>query len=145
MRLMALEEKQMRRIALLAVVASLFIGVLAAPAMADKPVGFVDGVSFDDVNACTGEAHTVNLTFNITVRDNNNNQIVTIKTDAATSDGWYGGGTQTVVENSRVVNDTLNLWARNGEGGAYKVHGLFKLDLDTGEVLMDVLDIDCRK
>jgi hypothetical protein len=38
MRLMALEEKQMRRIALLAVVASLFVGVLTAPALAVKPV-----------------------------------------------------------------------------------------------------------
>ena len=135
----------MRRIALLAVVASLFVGVLAVPAMADKPIEFVVGVSFDDVNACTGEAHTVNLTFNITERENKNNNVVTIKTDVATSDGWTGGGGQTVVENSNVVNDTLNLWARDGEGGAYKVHGQFKLDLETGDVLMDVLDIDCRK
>jgi len=130
---------------MLAVAASLFVGMLAAPAMAVKPLRFVQEVSFDDTNACTGEDHIVTLTFNIAVRENKNSVITTIRTDAATSDGWYGGGTQTVVENSRVVNDTAILWARNGEGGAYKVHQRFKLDLDTGEVLMDVLDIDCRK
>lgn len=135
----------MRRIAMLAVVASLFVGVVAAPAMAVEPIQFVDEVSFPDKNVCTGENHTVNLTFNIALRENRNSVIVTIRTDVATSDGWYGGGTQTVVENSRVVNDTLNLWARNDEGGAYKVHARFKVDLDTGEVLVDILDIDCRK
>ncbi len=135
----------MRRIAMLAVVASLFIGVLAAPAMAVKPVQFVDSVSFPDVNACTGENHTVNLTFNISMRENRNNTVLTFKTDAETSDGWTGGGSQTVVANSNVVNDTVNIWARNGEGGAYKVHGRFKVDLNTGEVLVDVTDIDCKR
>ena len=144
MRLLALEEKQMRRIAMLAVVASLFVGVLAAPAMAVKPFRFVDTDSFPDVNVCTGEDHTVNIRNTIDIRENRKTVVGTVKTEVWTSDGWTGGGPEAFVENSKVFTDTQNLIMRDGNGGAYKVQFRLKVDLDAGEVVRFVLDIDCK-
>jgi hypothetical protein len=133
----------MRRISLLAVVASLFVGVLAVPAMAVEPVRFVETVSFPDTNICTGEAHTVNITNTVDIRENRNSVVGTVKTEVWTGDGWTGGGSEAFVENSKVFTDTQNLIVRDGNGGAYKVQFRLKIDLDSGDVRF-VLDIDCK-
>ena len=94
----------MKKLALVVVFGSLLVGLIAAPAAADKPAEFVDNVSFPDVNVCTGEEHTVNITFNVRVHEHRNNSVVTVKSNVETSDGWAGGGIETVAENENVVS-----------------------------------------
>ena len=136
----------MRRSFILVLAVGLFVGLLAGPASATKPIHISDSNSFPDVNVCTGEEHTVNLDFDIAVRENNRNVVITIQTELWTSDGWSGRGGETIVEGPGSVNAHINLRVANDDGkGAYTVKGRFLLDFETGEAKSDRFAITCTQ
>lgn len=91
------------------VAAAAAIAVPAAHVAADGPVQFTDTQTIVDMNPCTGEVGEVELTFDVKLHEHRNNTVLTVKTTAAGSDGWSGGGSDTIVLSERGRIQTVNL------------------------------------
>ncbi len=132
----------MRRIATFWAVTAVFVGVMAAPAVADDPVHFVEDVSFDALNPCTGEVHTVNITFSVFEHFHGDEFVARVRRTGTTSDGYD------LVKGREVFKaDPTGVWGwfrdvwSNPDGGAFFAMGAFEMRGD--DVLMDEFRIRC--
>jgi hypothetical protein len=136
----------MRKLFSLAVVAGLFVALLAGPASADRPIEYDIQSVFDDVNVCTGAASEVTIDFHIKEHSHNNNTtILVIDSEASTDDGFSGFGHETSVFNDNVEVTTINFVMSNpetGQANTVKIHlTLFEL----GPPKVDNFTISCIK
>ncbi|MDX1510097.1 MAG: hypothetical protein R3249_02010 [Nitriliruptorales bacterium] len=117
-------------------VVALGVLVFGAPAVADAPEEFVATSTFDDVNVCTGEPHTVMLTFVVHEHEHRGNTVLTVKGSGETSDGYVGQSAETdVVKDGDFVLVRVRWMNSNDEtGGKYQVRHDFHLDVETGEI-----------
>ncbi|MDX1510100.1 MAG: hypothetical protein R3249_02030 [Nitriliruptorales bacterium] len=115
--------------------------MLAAPAVADAPDEFVVSRTFESVNVCTGEPHTVTLTFVVHEHEHRGNTVLTVKGSGETSDGYVGQSAETdVVKDGDFVIVHARWMTSNEEtGGKYQVRHDITLDLQTGEVDEDLV------
>lgn len=109
----------MRRSLMLLAAVMVLIGLVAAPAAADKPVqlGPFQEV-FVDVDPCTGELMegTLNLTF-FEHPGHNNNFVGRIVYTGSTDSGYILKGHETFVPNKNGVRLRFNVMGRNPETG----------------------------
>ena len=136
-----------RSLTLLATIAVL-IGVMAAPAAADKPVNFQPPPSvFDALNPCTGLEHKVTIHFDVYEHqgDHPNGGFVgrAVRT-GSTSDGYVmERGREIQMANGNVfVNTFKDLW-RNDDGSKFIAQGAFVFDIKNDEVQVDVFSLRC--
>ena len=66
----------MRRFSAVLALSLAILGLNAAPASAAPPIDFTDTVTFVDVNPCTGEDHTVTITFGVREKILKNGNVV---------------------------------------------------------------------
>lgn len=133
-----------RRITFLAVVA-LLIGVMAAPASADRPTVFGPFTNtFTDVDPCTGllQAVTVTITFN-DHEDHNNNFVGRAETTGTTDAGYVmiGGHDQFVANENGVRGSFKDVW-RNADSGD-KMQASSKLRIVGNAMVIDEFELRC--
>lgn len=135
----------MRRITAVAVITALVMGVFALPAAAEKPIESTASVTFPEVNVCTGEDHIVSIDFVVRVNENKNTTVLRAKSTINTSDGWSGTGVENDVTNANRFKVSLNMKVSDGNGHFYTVKIQMRVDPSTGDVISDILRVECRR
>lgn len=130
----------MRRTLTLLTTVAILIGLVAAPAAADKPIP----INFDEptifgVNPCTELPHEIQLRFEGYEHFHQNNYVRSgAFSSGSTSDGYVmdHGREHWVISdshNNHSLNVTFhNTWSNDG-GSKFAVTGIWRWDFDTGE------------
>ena len=129
---------------------AILIGLVAAPAAADKPIPFsLVEDPIVEVNPCTGLENVTYITFEGYEHVHRNNYVRSGSFSGYTSDGYsMDQGREHWVINDSHTNHTLNVtfhntWS-NDEGSKYAVTGIWRWDFDTDENRFD-FNIRCIK
>jgi hypothetical protein len=129
----------MRRLAIPVLAALLVVGLVAAPAAADKPTPISYPEEVTDTNPCTGEEFTAYLTFEGYEHHHKNNYVRTGTLTGSTTDGYFSdNGREKLVVGQRTATLTFHSTWSNDEGSKYKVNGVFVTHLDTGDGHWDI-------
>ena len=121
-------------VALLSVVALAF----AAPAAADRPTEFPIFDVFTDVNPCTGDAMTVTFVGTLFVHQHGSREVNIAHRTITTSDGFVGHGTDTFVDNERVIMfRQTDIMTNATTGERFRAQFLFVLELSTETVRVE--------
>ena len=126
-------------LALLSVVALAF----AAPAAADAPTEFPILDVFDDINPCTETPMTVTFVGSVLVHEHGTRVIARALRTITTSDGFVGHGTDSFVDNGRVLKSTLADIMMNAEGDKFRAQFVFVLDLSTDTIRVEKGGLTC--
>jgi hypothetical protein len=127
-------------LALLSVVALAF----AAPAAADRPTEEPIFNVFPDVNPCTGNPTRVTFVGTALVHFHGSRVVARAHRTITTSDGFVGHGTDSFVDNGRVLRASLTDILTNATtGDRIRAHFVFVLDLSTGTVRVDRGGLTC--
>ena len=126
-------------VALVSVVALAF----AAPAAADAPAEFTFVDVFPDVNPCTGGPMTVTLTATGFVHEHGSREVAHGERTITTSDGFAGRGTESFVDNGRVVRFRFADIMTNASGDRFRARGVFVADVSTDTVRVDRFELTC--
>lgn len=126
-------------VGLLSVVALAF----AAPAVADQPIPeqFVD--VFPDVNPCTGEVMTVTIVTNGYFHEHGSRFLAHAERTITTSDGFAGRGTESFVDNGRIVRYRFSDILTNASGDRFRARSVFVEHLATGTLRVDRFELTC--
>jgi hypothetical protein len=116
---------------------------VAAPAAADPPttVEFLD--VFPDVNPCTGNVMTVTIAATAYVHEHGSRTVVHAKRTITTSDGFSGRGTDTFVDNGKVLVFRFTDMMTNASGDRFRAKGVFVLHVATDTVRVDKFELKC--
>jgi hypothetical protein len=127
-------------LALLSVVALAF----AAPAAADRPTEEPIFDVFPDVNPCTGNPMTVTFVGTALVHFHGSRVVARAHRTITTSDGFVGHGTDSFVDNGRVLRASLtDIMTNATTGDRFRAHFVFVLDVSTGTVRVDRGELTC--
>lgn len=123
----------------------LLIGVV--PADAAPPEAFDARITISDIDPCSGQPDVIEIHWTIRVHDDGNGAtVLTFKSTVTTATGWSGGGTETQVATAGdVLINAVNIRMTDADGGMYRVTGLRKIDLTTGEVIVDSHRLICSR
>lgn len=136
----------MKRWTAVLLVSLLAMSVFAGPALANQPTEFTVGFTlFDEPDPChPGETHDVTFTFHVQEMANHNTLVWVVDSEAESTAGYVGNGTETQVVNKKWLIDHFNWQIVNPEtGDRFKVHGQIKVDLATGDTVQDVFRMTC--
>lgn len=131
----------MKRI--LAVLVGLLALAFAAPAAADRPTAFPILDVFQDVNPCTGNVMTVTFVGTASVHFHGSRIVAHAHRTITTSDGFVGRGTDSFVDNGRVLRASLTDIMTNASGDRFRAHFVFVLNLSTDTVRVDRGALTC--
>jgi hypothetical protein len=146
----------MHRLFVLAAATAVFVGLVAAPASADKFVIEDIGNSvYNSVNPCTGEditTHYDNLNDKIrhpflgNVQGSVTYMQKNVSVDAYTSDGYIGNVSSSRVENGNGFNEATNvMWTHPETGSKFRLKQNIKVEyLDGGGFTFRVLKVERR-
>jgi hypothetical protein len=124
-------------------VSALVVAMLASPAEADPPTVDTFDVTFEDVNPCTDEIHTVSITFTVFQHFHGERFVGHGETTVSTSTGYSGGGTRTVVESEGLVVARGTDILTNEAGSRIMASFVFVEDVATGTVKVDMFGLTC--
>lgn len=120
----------------LAVVLAVF-GLMAAPAMADRPLVETEEETFGGFNPCTEQDNEVTVIWETRIHDHGHNSVVTAKTTGTTDDGFVLKGVEREID-SEIVEGTgifhfsfKDVWRNPTTGEAYIVHLTLVIDAST--------------
>ena len=128
-------------VCLLSVVALAF----AAPAAADAPAEYTFGDVFTDVNPCTGGSMTVTLMAKGFIHVHGSREVVHAERTITTSDGFAGRGTESFVDNGRVIMFRFADIMRNASGARFRARGVFVVNVAADTVRVDRFELTCLK
>jgi hypothetical protein len=126
-------------VALLSVLALAF----AAPAAADRPMEFPIFDVFQDINPCTGNVTTVTFVGTIFVHEHGSREVNIARRTITTSDGFVGHGSDTFVDNDRIIVFRSDDMLANASGDRVRVQDVFVLDLSTDTVRFESHELEC--
>jgi hypothetical protein len=131
--------------ALAAVVALTVVALgFAVPAAADPPAAMPFEFVFDDVNPCTGGMHTVTISGSTFVHVHGDRVVARSERTIATSPtGFVGRGTDTFVDNGRVLVFRLADILTNPSGDRIRARFVMVLDLSAGTVRVEKGELTC--
>jgi hypothetical protein len=141
------ERQIMRRLLTLLATVMVLMGLIAAPAAADKP--FVDGPftagPFTDIDPCTGDPMEVTITFTVFVHEgHNNNFVIRFGDRSGSTDTGYvllGGHDNFREDNNGVSASFKDVW-RNSENGD-KMQATGRLREVGSSAVIDSFDLRC--
>ena len=136
----------MKRWILLLAVGVLATSVVAAPALAGTPTEFTVGFTlYGEPDPChPGETQDVTFEFQALEMASANNLVWVVDSYSESTAGYVGNGVETQVVNSNWLIDLFNWQSVNPEtGDRFKVQGLIKIDLETGDFIQDELRMTC--
>ena len=117
--------------------------VVAAPAAADPPTAFPIEDVFLDVNPCTGDTMTVTFVGTVSVHEHGSRVVAIAHRTITTSDGFVGHGTDSFVDNGRVLMSRITDIMTNASGDRFRARGVFVLDISTGTVRVERFELTC--
>jgi hypothetical protein len=127
-------------VALLSVVALAF----AAPAAADPPTQFPIFDVFPDINPCTGTPMMVTFVGTLFVHVHDSREVNIAHRTITTSDGFVGHGTDSFVDNGRVIKFTqTDVMTNASTGDRFRARNVFVLDLATETVRVGRFELTC--
>jgi hypothetical protein len=126
-------------IGLVSVVALAF----AAPAAADRPTPFTFEDVFPDVNPCTGNIMTVTIAGTGFVHEHGSRVVGRAHRTITTSDGFVGHGTDSFVDNGKIVKFRQTDIMTNDSGDRFRARGVFVLHIPTDTVRVDRFELTC--
>ena len=126
-------------VALLSVVALAF----AAPAAADRPTEYSFTDVFPDVNPCTDAPMMVTLVATGVFHDHGSREVAHGERTITTSDGFAGRGTESFVDNGRILKYRFSDIMTNASGDRFRAKGVFVEDVATGTVRVDRFELTC--
>jgi len=116
----------------------------AVPAAANPPTEIPFEFTFDDVNPCTGDIHTVTIAGTTFVHDHDGRIVAYSERTITTSPtGFVGHGTDSYVLNGQVEMFRLDDIATNASGDRFRARFMFVVDLSTGTVRVEKLELTC--
>lgn len=116
----------------------------AVPAAADPPTAFPFEFTFDDVNPCTGDIHTVTIAGTTFVHDHDGRIVANSERTITTNPtGFVGRGTDTFVDNAQVLMFRLSDILTNPSGDRIRARFVFVLDVSTGTVRVERGGLTC--
>ena len=134
----------MRRLIFAVTLAMVFVGVVAVPAMADKPTTIPNLLVWEDVNPCSGLPHEVTLDAVVSMHDHRNNGLFHVSYTGTTSSGFtLIAGQENAMRNDNVVRGTFNFQWRHADGSKFVEQGKFLINFQKNEMLVDVLGSRC--
>lgn len=127
-----------------AVASVALLGLAALPAAADRPLEFQDGVTFVDVDPCSGGLHEVALEADVRLHLHDAGEIVFLDTTGTTSSGYVmESGVEIFVRNSRLETSSFaHMWTRE-DGSRFQARGGYVYDFVTGELKLDRFEARC--
>ena len=128
---------------LLPVLLGLLALSFAAPAAADRPTQFPILDVFPDVNPCTGNPMTVTFVGTVSVHSHGSREVAIAHRTITTSDGFVGHGTDSFVDNGRVLRAAIADILANESGDRFRAQGVFVLNLSTDTVRVDRFELTC--
>lgn len=133
----------MRRVVTLLAVVLTMVGVMAAPAAADGEVTFRDSVTFEDINPCSGEVHTITINFLVQVHEHPDDVFIRVRSTGYTDSGYImAHGSQTFSITDGVFQAQFDdPWNNPETGEKFGAAGRF-LEVD-GEVIVDDFVLIC--
>jgi ABC-type phosphate transport system substrate-binding protein len=134
--------------ALAALAAAVTLTVVAAafalPAAANPPTAISWTFTFDDVNPCTGDMHTITIDGTTFVYEQDGSVVARSERTITTNPtGFVGHGTDTDVLNSQVEMVRTADLLTNSAGQRIMVRGVLVVDLSTGAVKVFKGDLTC--
>jgi len=137
----------MRRSLTLLVTVGVLIGLMAAPAAADKPTNFQPPPAvFDAINPCTGQEHEVTINIDVFEHEGHPKDGFVgraIRT-GQTSDGYVmDHGREVQMDNGNVFVNTFKDFWRNDDGAKFIAQGVFIFDIRNDEVQVDRFSLRC--
>ena len=127
----------MRRSLTVLAVVSAVLGLMAAPAMADRPVVETEEVTFGGFNPCTEQDNELTVIYETRIHDHGHNSVVTSKTTGTSDDGFVLKGVEREID-SEIVEGTgifhfsfKDVWRSPTTGEAYIVHLNLVIDANT--------------
>ena len=126
-------------VALLSVIALAF----AAAASAGPPTEFGFRDVFPDVNPCTGTTMTVTIVGTGYFHEHGSRVVAHAERTITTSDGFVGRGTETFVENGRIIMFRQTDIMTNASGDRFRANGVFVLDTSTDTVRVENFELNC--
>lgn len=126
------------------VLAASLLFVLAAPAGADPPTQMGPfEETFDDVNPCTDQVHTVTITVTFFVHSHDGRSVARGDRTLSTSSGFFGKGTSSFVDNGQIEMFRFTDILSSDSGDRIRAKGVFVADLSTGTVRVDKFELTC--
>lgn len=117
---------------------------LAVPAAADPPTEISWEFTFDDVNPCTGEIHTVTIDGTTFVHDHDGRTVArTERTITTSPSGFVGHGTDTLVDNGHVFVFRHADILTNASSERMTARVVFVLDVSTGTGRVEKFELTC--
>ena len=89
---------------------------------------------FDDVNPCSGQTMTVTINGTVQVIDQDGRELLQIREDMSTSDGFTGTGNVRDIFNGRNEILRINDMLSSESGGRFRVQRLLVADVVNGEL-----------
>ena len=125
-------------------VSALVVAMLASPAEADPPTVDTFEVTFEDVNPCTDEIHTVTIALTLFQHFHGERFVEHgVSTVTTTPTGFSGGGTTTFVETERLIVFRQTDVLTNEAGSRIMASGVFVADPATETVRVDRFELTC--
>jgi hypothetical protein len=124
-------------------VAALMTVALAAPAAGNRPRVIEASFTFDDIDPCTGDVHTI--TFDGTVARHEHDGRVVAHTELVitTSSGYIGRGGEEEIVNGEKFSIVARHMLTNPNGDKIQARVTLQVDLKTSEVRRDEVDVRC--
>jgi hypothetical protein len=124
--------------------ATLVVALLASPAEADPATVVTAEETFEDVNPCTGEIHTVSIALTLFLHDHGDLFVAHVESTVTTTPtGFSGSGTRTVVESERLLVARLTDVLTNEAGSRIMASLVFVADPATGTVRVERAELTC--
>jgi len=118
--------------------------MLVATSAAQSPVRIPFKISFQDTDPCTGAPMTVTIQGITFVRDINGRVVNTSHTLNSTDTGYAGHGTDTLVVNGQNnIFRQIGILTNDATGHQFVARAAFLLDLSTGVVKLQSVDLSC--
>jgi hypothetical protein len=135
----------MRRLTYVVTLVMAFVGLLALPAMADKPTTFSpDPLVLEDVNPCSESQHELTLNPVVSIHSHQSNEVVHVSYEGTTSSGFtLIAGQENAMMNGNVVRGTFSFQWRHPDGSKFIEQGRFVINFQKNEMLLDALSSRC--
>ena len=117
----------------------------AVPAAADPPTAVTFEDVFPDVNPCTGNPMTVTIATTAFIHEHDSGEVVHAKRTITTSDGFVGRGTDSFVDNGRIVRYRFSDIMANASGDRFRARGVFVYDISTDTLRVERFQLTCLR
>lgn len=124
-------------------IAAAALALTAVPASADPPSTFTFSKVLEYTNPCTDEVH--DYTYTVEAREHDHESIVGVgRSTIETADGYVGSGPDPIVANSKFfLGHSTYILTNEDTGSKVRTHYVVKVDLATGEVIMEQDEWSC--